>query len=135
MDRILSYYQKQNYDQHLILADGSEKQWPGAEKFKGKYLHLPSVSFRERLIAGLEQSESDLAVLCADDDFLVPAGFEACVEFLRNNPDYACAQGQYGRFVINEDEIRDFHVFLQLVKRYCRQRKGWQEYLITLFAI
>ena len=105
MDRILSYYQKQNYDQHLILADGSEKQWPGAEKFKGKYLHLPSVSFRERLIAGLEQSESDLAVLCADDDFLVPAGFEACVEFLRNNPDYACAQGQYGRFVINEDEI------------------------------
>ena len=105
LDRIFSYYQKQNYDQYLIIADGSEKEWPARIEFKGNYLHLPGVSFRERLIAGLEQSQSDLAVLCADDDLLVPAGLEICAEFLRNNPDYSCAQGNYGRFVINEGKI------------------------------
>ena len=105
LNRINSYYQKQNYDQYLIIADGSEKRWPGSVSFKGKYLHLPGLSFRERIIAGLEQSQSDLAVLCADDDFLVPAGLEVCTEFLRNNPDYSCAQGRYVRFVINNGTI------------------------------
>jgi len=105
LNRILSYYQKQNYDQYLIIADGSEKEWPQMTDFKGKYLHLSGVSFRERLIAGLEQTQSDLAVLCADDDFLVPDGLEVCAEFLRNNSDYSCAHGNYGRFVINEGKI------------------------------
>ena len=101
LNRIMSYYQKQNYDQYLIIVDGSEKEWPVRTEFKGNYLHLPGVSFRERLIAGLEQSQSDLSVLCADDDFLVPAGLEKCTEFLRKNLDYSCAQGYYGRFVID----------------------------------
>ena len=105
LNRIMSYYQKQNYDQYLIIADGSDTKWPGSVSFKGKYLHLPGLSFRERIIAGLEQSQSDLAVLCADDDFLVPVGLEICAEFLRNNPEYSCAQGNYGRFVINEGKI------------------------------
>ena len=105
LDRILSYYQKHNYDQFLIIADGSEQKWSGATSFKGKYLHLPRLSFRERLIEGLDKSQSDLAILCADDDFLVPAGLEKCTEFLRKNIDYSCVHGQYGRFVINEDKI------------------------------
>jgi glycosyltransferase domain-containing protein len=105
LDRIHSYYQKRNYDHHLIIADGSKKQWLGAESFNGIYLHLPSMSFAERLNAGLEQSEADFVALCADDDFLVPSGLEACVEFLRNNPDYSCVHGQYRRFVINENKI------------------------------
>jgi glycosyltransferase domain-containing protein len=101
----MSYYQKKNYDQHLIIVDGSKKEWSVRKKFEGNYLHLPDVSFRERLIAGLEHSQSELSVLCADDDFLVPAGLEKCTEFLRQNLDYSCAQGYYGRFVIDEGKI------------------------------
>ena len=105
LDRILSYYQKHNYDQCLIIADGSEQKWPGATSFKGRYLHLPRLSFRERLIEGLEKSQSDLAVLCADDDFLIPSGLEKCIKFALDNPKYSCVHGQYGRFVINDDKI------------------------------
>ena len=105
LDRILSYYQKHNYDQCLIIADGSEQKWPGATSFKGRYLHLPRLSFRERLIEGLEKSQSDLAVLCADDDFLIPSGLEKCIKFALDNPQYSCVHGQYGRFVIKEHKI------------------------------
>jgi glycosyltransferase domain-containing protein len=105
LERIHSYYKKKSYDQHLIIVDGSDVKWAGSVNFEGKYLYLPDLSFRERLIEGLEQSECEFAVLCADDDFAVPSGLEASAEFLRNNPDYACAQGQYGRFVINDGVI------------------------------
>lgn len=105
LNRILTYYQKQNYDQNLIIADGSHQQWPASSGFKGKYMHLPGLSFRERLIKGLEKSESDIVVLCADDDFLVPSGLEKCIKFLQDNPEFSCVHGQYGRFVINDDKI------------------------------
>jgi len=105
LDRIHSYYKKKNYDQYLIIVDGSDEEWAGSDIFEGKYLHLPDLSFRERIIAGLEKSENELTVLCADDDFLIPSGLEICAEFLRNNPDYSCAQGLYGRFVINDRVI------------------------------
>ena len=54
----------------------------------------------------LELSQSDLAVLCADDDFLVPSGLEKCIKFALDNPEYSCVHGQYGRFVINEHKIQ-----------------------------
>ncbi len=44
LDRILSYYQKHNYDQFLIIADGSKKQWPASSIFKGEYLLSKSFS-------------------------------------------------------------------------------------------
>jgi len=101
LDRILAYYQKQNYDQYLIIADGSKKQWPQEADFKGKYLHLPAVSFRERLISGLEQSQSDLTVLCADDDFIVPSGIKACELYMKQNTSYSCVYGNSIKFINN----------------------------------
>ena len=105
LNRILSYYQEHNYDQFLIIADGSEKEWLGSAGFKGEYLHFPNLSYRERLKKALEISDSDLAVLCADDDFLVPSGLEECIKFMRDNSEYSCVHGRYGRFVINDGKI------------------------------
>lgn len=105
LDRILTYYRRKQYEHHLIIVDGSEEKWPGAADSSLMYLHLPGLSFRERVLSGINKTQSDYVVLCADDDFVVPVGIEACEKFLRKNPDYSCAQGLYGRFVISNNQV------------------------------
>ena len=40
-------------------------------------------------------AEAVYAVLCADDDFLIPPALETCINFLIEHPDYSSAHGLY----------------------------------------
>ena len=51
--------------------------------------------FAERVSQGLSYVDTEYAVLCADDDFLIPQGLNKAVKFLKNHKDFSSAHGIY----------------------------------------
>jgi glycosyltransferase domain-containing protein len=105
LNRIFSYYRKKKYDQNLIIVDSSTKRWNPSSRSDLRYLYLPGYSFQDRLSTAIKETKSEFLTLCADDDFMVPEGINHCAGFLNDNPDFSCAHGRYGRFVVNNNKI------------------------------
>jgi len=59
------------------------------------YHHLPEASYVERMLYGLENSDSMFCVQLSDDDFFSPKALAKCARFLEANPDHAAAQGAF----------------------------------------
>lgn len=59
-----------------------------------------SLSYVERLLEGLQSTETESVIILGDDDILSPKGFSECVSFLHENKDYTIAHGQYIGFNI-----------------------------------
>lgn len=69
--------------------------------------HPPSMHFLERLARCTEAAQTDYVVFHADDDFMLPAAMESCIDFLDANPDFAACQGRMVWFRIAAlDEVR-----------------------------
>jgi len=62
--------------------------------------HPPAMHFLERLARCAEATHTDYVVLHADDDFMMPASMESCIDFLDANPDFAACQGRMAAFRI-----------------------------------
>jgi len=54
-----------------------------------------NIFFADKIAEGCENIKTEYAVLCADDDFLIPGALETCINFLDKNQDYASAHGLY----------------------------------------
>ena len=54
-----------------------------------------SIFFANKISDGCQSITTPYAVLCADDDFLIPAGILESRSFLQENQDYASAHGLY----------------------------------------
>ncbi|MCH8905046.1 MAG: TIGR00180 family glycosyltransferase [Bacteroidetes bacterium] len=73
-------------------ADSFEKlnDFPGIE-----YEHLPGKELFIKNHDAVQSVKTKFTVFCADDDFIIPDGVKHCTEFLEENHDYSCAQGNY----------------------------------------
>lgn len=78
-----------------------------AHRLRISYQAFPGDVFIVRKIAeGLQMVQTEYAVLCADDDFLIPDGMERAVDFLEKHPDYVMAQGFFFLHYVREQAGR-----------------------------
>lgn len=68
------------------------------EQYRGglriEVLHHPlAMSFPDRLLECVEQVQTELTVLIADDDYAIPHGLHKSVQFLLDNKDYSACVG------------------------------------------
>ena len=99
--RLLKFYDK--YDHHflfLILDSSSDeldnKVKPYLERENVSYKKYDSSIFLSSKIAdGCQSITTPFTVLCADDDFLIPAGILASRDFLQENLDFSSVHGLY----------------------------------------
>ncbi|MFI5204353.1 MAG: TIGR00180 family glycosyltransferase [Flavobacteriales bacterium] len=79
-----------------IIIDSSPEKYAGDIPFANiRYLHMPGYSFVPKIAEVLKNINTPCTGMCADDDFILPSSIESCVNFLKNNPSYASAQGNY----------------------------------------
>jgi len=62
--------------------------------------HAPEAHFLERLVNCARAAGTQYVALHADDDFMFPAGAEACIEYLDAHPDYAACKGRMAAFSV-----------------------------------
>lgn len=94
LTRILDYYS--NVDVQILVADSTNPRFKMRDKYNNvNYYHYPNMNFTEKITSTIKNIDTPYAVLCADDDFIVPSAIDKCIEFLNNNYDYSVALGKY----------------------------------------
>ncbi len=92
LQRILRYYESSPFD--IVIVDSSvEKYLAVSTNNHFRYLHMPGKTFTQKLANAFNQIDSLYVVMCADDDFIIPAGLLQCLDFLLINQDYSAAGG------------------------------------------
>jgi glycosyltransferase domain-containing protein len=115
LDRILSYYK--DFEINVLVADSSEKEYE-LGKLVSKticYHHFPGVNLPQKLAMALKKVNTEFVVMCADDDFIVPNGILACLDFLKKRKDFASAQGNticYHKATVNDASIKFMPMYL-----------------------
>ena len=115
--RALYYYYKAGFQGKIYIGDSSndehaEKNEHLIDSLKDKlkiiYRYFPNPPY---LNEGMcvktltEIADTPYAVCSGDDDFLIPAGLERCVEFLENHPDYTAAHGFRANISLGNDGV------------------------------
>ena len=54
-----------------------------------------NIKVAQKISEVLKFVSTKYCVLCADDDFIIPISIIKCIDFLKNNVDYACCHGKY----------------------------------------
>lgn len=105
--RLLDYLRAEGYPGHIVLADNSSgehlsfvRACPG--RYPELWLqvdeHEHSVGFLDKLVASIGRLQSRHVMLCAQDDFIVPAAVERLLGVLDADDGLACARGRVARF-------------------------------------
>jgi len=104
LTRILRYYWEKGFPHQIFIADSSSEPVRAANQevvasmrdiLNIRYEpYLPDISFPAKIANSLNTLESKYVAFCADDDFLIPKGLEACLQYLEDHPDYSAAQGR-----------------------------------------
>ena len=99
--RLLKYYDKYDHHFHYLILDSSSDELHSDVK---PYLEIKNVMYKKydasiffahKIADGCQSITTPFAVLCADDDFLIPIGILASRNFLMENVDYTSAHGFY----------------------------------------
>jgi len=77
-------------------------------------LYRPDIHPGLKAAQALDTVDTEYAVFCADDDFIIPNAIEKCVRFLDSNPDYASVQGHIINARVNQDVDGNSHNQLHL---------------------
>jgi len=115
LTRILDYYEDINLK--ILVADSSLKKYPGLKNYKIDYFHYPNYTFFEKLSSITQNIVTTYALLCADDDFIIPSSIEKCINFLEKNNDHSSAQGYYVQ-IFNENGKINFKPTYTYCKDY-----------------
>jgi len=98
--RVLAFYRSRRFPYPVLILDSSQQRLPGYVRglLEGnssvKYIRFPEKTpFAEKLARGLALVHSGYSLFCADDDFVLPSGVSASIEFLEQNGDYSSCQG------------------------------------------
>lgn len=107
LKRLLRYFQQQEFPYRIAVADSSSAPACDANLSivaslkDDQSIHYekypPEINPFLKIAQALSGVDSKYAVICADDDFLVPKAIELCVHFLESNPDYSIAHGHAAR--------------------------------------
>lgn len=104
--RLLNYYAtKKTTAQFLVLDSSNDENKKLNESAtevlanQVRYYSFPStLPVAEKLLEGIKQVNTPFCAFCADDDVLFVDGVAEALNFLKNNPDYVCADGIYLNF-------------------------------------
>ena len=112
--RLLEYYQAFNTPFRLVIADSSSQEnkeinKETVESFGHSLLAIEYLPYETTLHPYLkwadmvQKAQTKYIVLNADDDFLIPAGIEQCIQYLERHEDFVCCQGNYLGFTYTKD--------------------------------
>ena len=73
-------------DELIKLITKSQVRW---EKYDEE------ITYWDRVADGSNLIDTDYAVICADDDFVIPTAISQCASFLKENSKYSSANGLY----------------------------------------
>lgn len=91
LNRILDYFSQ--FKLNIIVVDSSRTKLPDYKRHKINYIHLPETNYTLKLYKAFEMVDTQYALLCADDDFIIPTAIDKCIDFLDENQDYSSVQG------------------------------------------
>lgn len=98
-----------NKSAKVIVIDGSDdplnSQILSTLNSNIAYIHKVA-PFNERVLLSTELITTPYAMLCCDDDFMVPSGIIECIKFLERNSDYSVCNGRIMGFEPKEDGLR-----------------------------
>jgi len=97
LKRVLDYYSRFNLSIYIVDSSTLPYSIDGL-KSNMKYVHVPGISYTSKMEQAFNQVNSTFSVLCADDDFIVPASMGKCRDFLISEPEYVSVQGYYNSF-------------------------------------
>jgi len=112
--RLLKFYD--NYNFNFLILDSSSHELNDStlmnylnKKYVKYKKYNSSILFAHKIADGCQVITTPYAVLCADDDFLIPAGILEARNFLKNNADFTSAHGLY--FNHTSSEVAQKHGF------------------------
>lgn len=93
LERVMDYYAGSGIS--IIVADATKEKYQGNIPAGIAYQHFPELPYCVKLDTVFKEIKTPYAMLCADDDFIIPAGIKKSIDFLQENQDYHSAQGHY----------------------------------------
>lgn len=102
LNRLVDYYDYYGESSRVMVLDCCPTPWERTPPPGLAYFHLPGMSFMGRLKHALDHTDAGYFSMCADDDFVIPAGIRRSVVFLEKNRDYSAAYGRYVRFSVKD---------------------------------
>jgi glycosyltransferase domain-containing protein len=102
LKRLLSFYFSYKSDVRIIILD-STPYFPEDDTLIKILSHKnidwrrynSDIFFAHKIADGCQYINTEYAVLCADDDFLIPPSLDICINYLHEHLDYASAHGLY----------------------------------------
>lgn len=76
--------------ENRALNEATVQEYSSSLKISYRHINAGMIS---KCRTTMEEISTPFTVFCADDDFLMPNAVTGAVEFLKNSPDYSCAQG------------------------------------------
>ena len=152
LTRLIRYYADLNFSHSISIGDASDSHHAQetkrlVERLEGKlniaYQPCFGLSIAQT-VAKLNQAvTTPYATLIADDDFLVPKGVEACVDFLEKKSEYTAAHGAGILFTLKEsgaygDMVASSEYKLPVICETAasqRLRQYLKNYSVVLFSI
>ena len=100
--RLLKFYDNYDHDFKFLILDSSSHELNDntlmkyLDKKNVKYKkYESSILFAHKIARGCKSINTPFSVICADDDFLIPAGILESRDFLLSNNEYSSAHGLY----------------------------------------
>jgi len=105
IERIVKYYGK--YDVNLVIVDSSKNRCnTDFDGDKVTYLHLPKMSFYEKIIKACDEINDEFLVLAPDDDFIYYPSIQSSYEKMNTDKRISLCMGEFEFFhVRNVDHI------------------------------
>ena len=103
--KLLTYLSRQGVSYQIVVSDSSPS--PEGEINQGiierlqnqldlRYLRFdPKIPIVSKITEALKAADADYSLVCADDDFVIPAAIQRSADFLESNQDYATTSGRY----------------------------------------
>jgi glycosyltransferase domain-containing protein len=113
LKRLLDYYSQCEINYPIFVGDSSteenkrknEKTLSKISKLNVSHIKYPSdINPFFKTADTLKYVKEKYCALCADDDFITPSGLKMSVEFLKANPDFTCAHGNYIGYCVKKNK-------------------------------
>ena len=102
LKRLLGYFLDYRKNQKILVLDSSSDQISDSKLLE--ILEYENVDWKrfssdiflsDKINQGIKNINTEYAVLCAEDDFLIPSSLRECIAFLDRNESYTSAHGLY----------------------------------------
>ena len=112
LKRLLSFFSLYSLKSKILILDSTPYYPDDAQLNKMlskdgvQWLRFSDdIFFAHKIAEGSKHVDTKYAVLCADDDFLVPGAIELCVDYLDKNQDYTSAHGFYFSHYLRKERL------------------------------